>query len=75
MRFLRAHTEIYSEMASGRPLISNPVWHLKIRASSLQFRASKINMTLARMEKLVKKLMSNPVYLTPSGITWWSIFN
>jgi hypothetical protein len=25
MRFLRAHTEIYSQMASGRPLISNPV--------------------------------------------------
>ena len=24
MRFLRAHTEIYSQMASGRPLISNP---------------------------------------------------
>jgi hypothetical protein len=23
--FLRAHTEIYSQMASGRPLISNPV--------------------------------------------------
>ena len=29
-------------------------------ASSLQFRASKINMALARMDKLVKKLMSNP---------------
>jgi hypothetical protein len=25
MRLLRAHTEIYSQMASGRPLISNPV--------------------------------------------------
>jgi hypothetical protein len=24
MRFLRAHTEIYSQTASGRPLISNP---------------------------------------------------
>ena len=36
------------------------IWHLKIRASSLQFRASKINMALARMDKLVKKLMSNP---------------
>ena len=24
MRFLRAHTETYSQMASGRPLISNP---------------------------------------------------
>jgi hypothetical protein len=24
MRFLRAHTEIYSQMASGWPLISNP---------------------------------------------------
>ena len=24
MKFLRAHTEIYSQMASGRPLISNP---------------------------------------------------
>ena len=36
------------------------VWHLRIRASSLQFRASKINMALARMDKLVKKLMSNP---------------
>ena len=31
------------------------------KASSLQFRASKINMALARMDKLVKKLMSNPV--------------
>ena len=37
------------------------IWHLRIRASSLQFRASKINMALARMDKLVKKLMSNPV--------------
>ena len=36
------------------------IWHLRIRASSLQFRASKINMALARMNKLVKKLMSNP---------------
>ena len=36
------------------------IWHLRIRASSLQFRASKINMALARMDKLVKKLMSNP---------------
>jgi hypothetical protein len=35
------------------------IWHLRIRASSLQFRASKINMALARMDKLVKKLMSN----------------
>ena len=26
MRFLRAHTEIYSQMASGRPLISNPAF-------------------------------------------------
>jgi hypothetical protein len=24
MRFLTTHTEIYSQMASGRPLISNP---------------------------------------------------
>jgi hypothetical protein len=36
------------------------IWHLRIRASSLQFRASKTNMALARMDKLVKKLMSNP---------------
>ena len=36
------------------------IWHLRIQASSLQFRASKINMALARMDKLVKKLMSNP---------------
>ena len=35
------------------------IWHLRIRASSFQFRASKINMALARMDKLVKKLMSN----------------
>ena len=35
---------------------------LRIRASSLQFRASKINIALARMDKLVKKLMSNPAY-------------
>jgi hypothetical protein len=38
------------------------IWHLRIWASSLQFRASKINMALARMDKLVKKLMSNPAY-------------
>jgi hypothetical protein len=30
MRFLRAHTEIYLQMASGRPLISNPVDDIKI---------------------------------------------
>jgi len=36
------------------------IWHLRIRASSLQFRASKINMALAQMDKLVKMLMSNP---------------
>jgi hypothetical protein len=38
------------------------IWHLRIRASNLQFRESKINMALARMDKLVKKLMSNPAY-------------
>jgi hypothetical protein len=38
------------------------IWHLRIRASSLQFRASKINMALAQMDKLVKKLMSNPAF-------------
>jgi hypothetical protein len=26
MRFLSAHTEIYSQMASGGPLISNPAY-------------------------------------------------
>jgi hypothetical protein len=31
MRFLRAHTEIYSQMASGRPLISNPEQYYWIR--------------------------------------------
>ena len=36
------------------------IWHLRILASSLQFRERKINMALARMDKLVKKLMSNP---------------
>ena len=36
------------------------IWHLRIQDSSLQFRASKINMALARMDKLVKKLMLNP---------------
>ena len=36
------------------------IWHLRIRASSLQFRASKINMALALMDNLFKKLMSNP---------------
>jgi hypothetical protein len=41
-------------------LTTTVIWHLRIRASSLQFRASKINMALARMDKLVKKLMSNP---------------
>jgi hypothetical protein len=28
MRFLRAHTVIYSQMASGRLLISNPDMHV-----------------------------------------------
>ena len=37
------------------------IWQLRIWASSLQFRTSKINTALARMDKLVKKLMSNPV--------------
>ena len=32
----------------------------------LRIRASKINMSLARMDKLVKKLMSNPV-------SWWLV--
>jgi hypothetical protein len=36
------------------------IWHLRIRASSLQFRANKINMALALMDNLFKKLMSNP---------------
>jgi hypothetical protein len=34
--------------------------YMALRASSLQFRASKINMALTRMDKLVKKLMLNP---------------
>ena len=38
------------------------IWHLRIRASNLQFRANKINMALARMDNRVKKLMSNPAY-------------
>ena len=37
------------------------IQHLRIQASSLQFQASKINMALAWMDKLVKKLMVNPV--------------
>jgi hypothetical protein len=40
------------------------IWHLRIQASSLQFRVSKINMALARMDKLVKKLMTNPEIAT-----------
>ena len=36
---------------------------------TLQFRASKINMALARMDKLVKKLMSNPEHHNAN----WSI--
>ena len=55
------------------------ICHLKIRASSLQFRASKINMALVRMDKLVKKLMSNPADLYNlecttgllMGDCWW----
>jgi hypothetical protein len=34
--------------------------NLSINVPYQQFRASKINMALARMDKLVKKLMSNP---------------
>jgi hypothetical protein len=33
------------------------IGHLRIQTSSLQFLASKINMALAQMDKLVKKLM------------------
>jgi hypothetical protein len=33
------------------------IGHLRIQASSLQFLAGKINMALAQMDKLVKKLM------------------
>ena len=55
------------------------ICHLKIRASSLQFWASKINMALVRMDKLVKKLMSNPADLYNlecttgllMGDCWW----
>jgi hypothetical protein len=44
------------------------IWHLRIRASSVQFRASKINMALARMDKLVKKLNVEPwVWITPGA--------
>jgi hypothetical protein len=35
MRFLRAHTEIYSQMASGRPLISNPAPWCKVRLTGI----------------------------------------
>jgi hypothetical protein len=38
MRFLRAHTEISSQMASGRPLISNPA--IPVNQSYLQLRRS-----------------------------------
>ena len=44
------------------------IWHLRIRASSLQFRASKINMALARLDKLVKKLMSKLHFCTMYSI-------
>ena len=46
------------------------IWHLRIRASNLQFRASKINMALAQMDKLVKKLMSNPVAHLTQRVMW-----
>ena len=48
------------------------IWHLRIRASSVQFRASKINMALARMDKLVKKLMSNTEYVC---FVYFMVFN
>jgi hypothetical protein len=47
-----------------------------LKLDEQQFRASKINMALARMDKLVKKLMSNPVIyswqMVEKGIKHWN---
>jgi hypothetical protein len=57
---MRGYSTLWTVIVDCIVLHYMHIWHLRIRASSLQFRASKINMALARMDKLVKRLMSNP---------------
>ena len=74
---MRGYSTLWTVIVDCIVLHYMHVWHLRIRASSLQFRASKINMALARMDKLVKKLMLNPAITcnnstikSPVSLTW-----
>ena len=58
---MRGYSTLWMVIVDCIVLHYRHIWHLRIRDSSLQFRASKINMALAWMDKLVKKLMLNPV--------------
>jgi hypothetical protein len=60
LRLMRGYSTLWTVIVDCIVLHCMHIWHLTIWASSLQFRASKVNMALARMDKLVKKLMSNP---------------
>jgi len=53
---MNGHCRLHSSALHAYMALKNSGY----RCSSLQFWASKINMALARMDKLVKKLMSNP---------------
>ena len=57
---MRGYSTLWTVIVDCIVLHYMHIWHLRIRASNLQFWASKMNMALAQMDKLVKKLMSNP---------------
>ena len=67
---MRGYSTLWTVIVDCIVLHYMHIWHLRIRASSLQFRASK-------MDKLVKKLMSNPdvTWLLFPRITWYSLFH
>ena len=54
---MRGYSTLWTVIVDCIVLHYMHIWYFRIRASSLQFRASKINMALARMDKLVKKLL------------------
>ena len=74
---MRGYSTLWTVIVDCIVLHYMHMWHLRIQASSLQFRASKINMALAQIDKLVKKLMSNPdvTWLLFPRITWYSLFH
>jgi hypothetical protein len=67
---MRGYSTLWTVIVDCIVLHYMHIWHLRIQASSLQFQASKINMALARMDKLVKKLMSNPA-IRNMNCLWW----